>query len=114
VKHACGSQTPKLKVSIDHPKSIIWKEIIFTFLWPTIEIADIVEAVLSLDFYNVRYCQKSNISGPMVIYITLANIWKAHFRSLIDGIPFLWPSVVSLIRQDIAKHGQEDQIHFLL
>jgi hypothetical protein len=50
----------------------------------------------------------------MVIYITLANIWKAHFRSLIDDIPFLWPSVVSLIRQDIARHGQEDQFHSLL
>jgi hypothetical protein len=50
----------------------------------------------------------------MVIYITLANIWKAHFRSLIHDIPFFWPSVVSLIRQDIAQHGQEDQIHSLL
>lgn len=113
----CSNSTPESTEHLlfyCHPKSIVWKEIIFEFLWPTVDIHDIKLALYSLDFYNVRYCQISGISAPLIIVITLANVWKAHFRSVIDDTPFLWPSVMNLIRTDIKKHVQESQLHSLL
>jgi hypothetical protein len=97
-----------------HPKTIIWKEVIFYYLWPTVEVVDILSAIYSLDFFNVRYSQKSGISADMVILITLANIWKAHFRKLIEGTTFLWPTVMSSIHVAIQQHIQEGQLSSLL
>ena len=46
--------------SIDHflfhcaPKATVWQKVINEFLWPTVDIHDIQQALLSLDFYNIR------------------------------------------------------------
>jgi hypothetical protein len=97
-----------------HPKTIIWKEVIFYYLWPTVEVVDILSAIYSLDFFNVRYSQKSGISADMVILITLASIWKAHFRNMIEGTTFLWPTVMNSIHIAIQQHIQEGQLSSLL
>jgi hypothetical protein len=62
-----------------HLKVIVWKQITFEFLWPSVEISDITLALFSLDFYNIHYCQKSGISAQMVILITLVNIWSRRW-----------------------------------
>jgi hypothetical protein len=80
-----------------HHKTIVWKES-FSFCGPR----STSMISYSLDFYNVQYCQTSGISASM------ANIWKAHFRSAVDGTPFLWSSIVKLIRKDITQFFQEN------
>jgi hypothetical protein len=78
-------------------------------------VVDILSAIYSLDIFNVRYSQKSGISAAMVILITLANIWKTHFRNLIEGTTFLWPTVIkNSIHIGIQQHVQEGQLSSLL
>jgi hypothetical protein len=50
----------------------------------------------------------------MVILIALANIWKAHFRNLIEGATFLWPTVMNSIHIAIQQHIQDGQLSSLL
>jgi hypothetical protein len=55
-------------------------------------------------------CEKKKIDGisaDMVILITLANIWKTHFRNVIEGTTFLWPTVMNSIHIAIQQHIQE-------
>ncbi|CEP07581.1 hypothetical protein, partial, partial [Parasitella parasitica] len=72
--------------SVDHflftcaPKAMLWQNIITEFLWPTVDIRDIQAALLSLDFYSIRYSQKPQAPSHLIVMLTLANIWKAHYR----------------------------------
>jgi hypothetical protein len=67
----------------------------------TIEIENIIQAITSLDFSNVNYSQKSDISAPNVIFLTLAQIWKAHYRYIFDDTPFQFTPIMGLIRENI-------------
>jgi hypothetical protein len=92
-------------------KSNIWKAIIFEFLWPTIEIPDIIQALTQLDFSNVNYSQRPNISAHIIIFITLTQIWKAHFRFIFDETPFHSPNIIASITEDITQWRKEALVH---
>jgi hypothetical protein len=92
-------------------KPNIWKAIIFEFLWPTIEIEDIIQAITSLDFSNVNYSQKSDISAPNIIFLTLAQIWKAHYRYIFDDTPFQFTPIMGLIRENICRYREETLVY---
>ncbi|KAI8636469.1 hypothetical protein BD408DRAFT_355611, partial [Parasitella parasitica] len=65
-------------------KEKIWQGVIFEFLWPTTSTADIQEALLSLYFSNIRYCQLKGITPYRIILISLSQIWLAHMRFIFD------------------------------
>lgn len=93
------------------PKLFVWQQIIQEFLWPTVTVPDIIYAIYALNFYNVRYVQKADTSAQMIIFTSLAAIWKGHFRSSFDNTSFLGPVIVSNIRQDISRQIQEIHVH---
>lgn len=103
--------------SVDHflfrcpSKAAVWQGIIFEFLWPTVTIDDIRHAILTFDFYNIRYSQQPLAPSYIIVIITLANIWKAHFRFIFNQQPFVTASILNHIRLDILQRIDEDQIH---
>ncbi|EPB83537.1 hypothetical protein HMPREF1544_09698, partial [Mucor circinelloides 1006PhL] len=58
----------------------VWRGVIFEFLWPTTSISDIKEALLSLDFSNIWYCQVKGIRPYRILLISLSHIWLAQMR----------------------------------
>lgn len=77
-------------------KTNIWKAVIFEFLWPIIELEDIIYAISNLDFYNVRYSYISKVSAPLIIILSIAHIWKARFRFVFDATPLTLTSSLAL------------------
>ncbi|EPB88285.1 hypothetical protein HMPREF1544_04869 [Mucor circinelloides 1006PhL] len=88
--------------------------VIFEFLWPTVTIPDIILAIRSFDFYNIRYSQRNGVPASVIVFITLANIWRSHFRTVFDRTPFTTAAVLASIRLDISKRIDEDHVHTLL
>ena len=95
-------------------KASVWQAVIFEFLWPTVTIPDIILAIRSFDFYNIRYSQRNGVPASVIVFITLANIWRSHFRTVFDRTPFTTAAVLASIRLDISKRIDEDHVHTLL
>jgi hypothetical protein len=91
-------------------KANIWKEVIFEFLWSAITIPDVI-SINTLNFYNARYCQKPNMSAHLTIFITLAQMWKAHFRFIFDEEPLILSHILTIIREDAKRYKEETQLH---
>jgi hypothetical protein len=92
-------------------KANMWKEVIFEFLWFSITIPEIINSTNTLDFYNGRYCQKPNMSAHFIIFITLAQVWKAHFRFFFDEEPLNISHILITIREDAKRYQEETQVH---
>jgi hypothetical protein len=92
-------------------KTNIWKETIFGFLWPTVTIPGIIYAINTLDFYNVHYCQKPNTPAHIIIFTTLTQLWKAHFRFIFDEEPLILSHSLTIIREDAKRCQEETQVH---
>ena len=95
-------------------KEKIWQGIIFEFLWPTTTVGDVMEALLSLDFSNIWYCQIKNINPYKILLIALSQIWLAHMRFIFDKVPILPTAILATIRSHIHQRIAEDQCHSLL
>ena len=93
------------------PKASIWKDIIFEFLWPTVSVKDIIHACSTLDFTDVQYVSKTYTTAPMVIIMTLANIWRAHFRLIFHDAPFNRDMVVKQIKEETQLVHDENEVH---
>jgi hypothetical protein len=66
---------PKLRFLFHCPaKAHFWKSLIFEFLWPTVTIPAIIEAIYTMNFYNIRYSQKSKALSYMIVNIAMADI----------------------------------------
>ncbi|KAI9336903.1 hypothetical protein BD770DRAFT_467090, partial [Pilaira anomala] len=109
----CGLEVEIIKYILFDcpPKSFVWKNIIFEFLWLTVTIPDIITALSYINFYDIFYVQKSDSAAQMIVYITLASIWKSHFRSSFDSTPFLGPVIFFQTKKDIASRLEEGLIH---
>ncbi|KAF1803102.1 hypothetical protein FB192DRAFT_1456330 [Mucor lusitanicus] len=92
-------------------KEKIWQGVIFEFLWPTTTIHAIKEALLSLDFSNLWYCQVPGIRPYRILLICLSKIWLAHMRFVFDNIAIVPESVLVTIRSAVRQTVEEDQIH---
>ncbi|KAI8638155.1 hypothetical protein BD408DRAFT_352395 [Parasitella parasitica] len=92
-------------------KALVWQGIIFEFLWPTVTIEDICHSILSFNFYNTRYSQKPRAPSHLIVMITLANIWRAHYRFVFNQKAFETAAVLNSIRLDISKMIDENQVH---
>jgi hypothetical protein len=88
----------------------IWQNIIQEFLWPTCTSEDIIYALKTMDYHNIFYCQVPNITVRSIIYITLAEIWKAHFRLVFQDAPLVLSQVLGSIRQEIKKLRAENTL----
>ncbi|EPB86992.1 hypothetical protein HMPREF1544_06210 [Mucor circinelloides 1006PhL] len=55
-----------------------------------------------------------NRLASVIVFITLANIWRSHFRTVFDRTPFTTAAVLASIRLDISKRIDEDHVHTLL
>ncbi|EPB88091.1 hypothetical protein HMPREF1544_05153 [Mucor circinelloides 1006PhL] len=94
-----------------HLSPMCVQNIITEFLWPTVSIQDIKHFLLFLDFYTIRYSQKPRAPSHVVVFITLANIWKAHYRWVFNQQTVLPSSTLSSIRLGIQKMIDEDQVY---
>jgi hypothetical protein len=92
-------------------KVSIWKAIIFEFLWPTVSVSDIIHACSSLDFEYIKYVSKSYTTAPMVVLVTLGNIWRAHIRLIFLSAPFTWTDVVQQIKDELLQLHDQSVIH---
>ncbi|KAG1472192.1 hypothetical protein G6F56_001689 [Rhizopus delemar] len=88
-------------------KSAIWQTIIREFLWPTVGKQDIHSAFKTLNFDPVNYCTRRQISAKLVLILTLANIWKAHWYSIFNQTSFETTQVLNHIYSDIQTHIAE-------
>ncbi|GAN10084.1 hypothetical protein MAM1_0318d09619 [Mucor ambiguus] len=95
-------------------KASAWQAVIFEFLWPTVSIPDIIQAIKTLDFYNIWYSQRHEVLASVIVFITLANIWRSHLRTVFDRTPFTTAAVLTGIRLDIITRIDEDQVHRML
>ncbi|EPB92452.1 hypothetical protein HMPREF1544_00750 [Mucor circinelloides 1006PhL] len=95
-------------------KERIWQGVIFEFLWPTTTIQDIQEALRSLDFSNVWYCQRKGIKPYRILIITLSQLWLAHMRYIYDNVPIDHTAILASIRNNVRQTIDEDQCHSLL
>ena len=95
-------------------KEKIWQGVIFEFLWPTTPISDIKEALMSLDFSNIRYCQVKGIRPLRILVIALSQIWLAHMRLVFDKVVIVPEAVLVTIRSAVRQTVEEDQVHSLL
>lgn len=95
-------------------KEKVWQGIIFEFLWPTTTVGDVMEALLSLDFSNIWYCQIKNINPYKILLIALSQIWLAHMRFIFDKVPISPSAILATIRSHIHQRIAEDQCHSLL
>ncbi|KAI9280692.1 hypothetical protein BY458DRAFT_500068 [Sporodiniella umbellata] len=71
------------------PKSLVWEDSICEFRWPAVEIEDSFQALKSLDFYNVKYRQRSSLPATMVIIAALSQVWACHWHVLFLESKFL-------------------------
>jgi hypothetical protein len=69
-----------------------------------------MQAITSLDFSNVNYSQKSDISAPNIIFLTLAQIRKAHYRYIFDDTPFQFTPIMGLIRENICRYRGDSHL----
>ncbi|CAO3665225.1 unnamed protein product [Rhizopus stolonifer] len=83
------------------PKSVIWQSIIREFLWPSINTQDIHSALKTLNFDSITYYSNRKIPAKLLLIITLANIWKAHWYSIFNQTPFETTQVLHPIHSDI-------------
>lgn len=60
------------------------------------------------------YFVRSEVSASIIVLITLANIWRSHFRTLFDRTPFTTAAVLAGIWLDILKRIDEDDVHTIL
>jgi hypothetical protein len=67
-------------------------------------------ALKTMDYHNIFYCQVPNITAHSIIYITLAEIWKAHFRLVFQDAPLVLSQVLGSIRQEIKKLRAENTL----
>ncbi|KAI8636625.1 hypothetical protein BD408DRAFT_355313, partial [Parasitella parasitica] len=95
-------------------KANIWQAVVFEFLWPTVSIHDIIQAIRSFDFYDIRYSRKSSVPASLIVFIALTNIWRAHFCFIFDGTPFTTAAVLANIRIEVLKRIEEDSVHSVL
>ncbi|CEP13623.1 hypothetical protein [Parasitella parasitica] len=95
-------------------KEKIWQEVIFEFLWPTTSINDIKEALLSLDFSNIWYCQLAGITPYRIVLISLSQIWLAHVIFIFDKTSIHHTAIMATIRSNICQTTiEEDKCHSL-
>ena len=103
------SLCPLVIESADHllfecpAKQTVWQAIIKEFLWPTVDTTDIRQSLQTLNFFVVNYSHNRQVSAHMIIFITLAHIWKSHYRSSYDHHRFHPPAVIAIIRSDILR-----------
>jgi endonuclease/exonuclease/phosphatase family metal-dependent hydrolase len=109
----CSSSSDSSEHFLFHcpAKASVWQAVIFEFLWPTVSIPDIIQATKTLDFYNIRYSQRREVPASVIVFITLANIWRSHFRTVFDSTPFTTTAVLAGIRLDIITRIDEEQVH---
>ncbi|KAI9471788.1 MAG: hypothetical protein EXX96DRAFT_541941 [Benjaminiella poitrasii] len=94
------------------PLDVLFNELIFEFLWPTVDITDILESCLHFDFPSrLVYCKFSDVLSPAIIsLISLAEIWKAHFQCVFNSTAFNPIHVLHSIRRQIAIYIAEQAL----
>ncbi|CEP16720.1 hypothetical protein [Parasitella parasitica] len=95
-------------------KEQVWQGVIFEFLCPTTSISDIKQALLSLDFFDIWYCQYRGISSYRILFIALSQIWLAHMRYIFDQVPIVPTAIIVAIRSNIRQTIEEDRCNSLL
>ncbi|KAI9267823.1 hypothetical protein BY458DRAFT_572949 [Sporodiniella umbellata] len=65
------------------------------------KIEDIFQALGSLDFYNIGYCQRTSLSANMVIVIALFQVWICHWQVTFEMSNFQSQLVTFRIRAAI-------------
>lgn len=86
-------------------KAHFWKSLIFEFLWPTVTIPVIIEAIYTMNFYKIRYSQKSKALSYMIVIIAMADICGRLIFSRFSTNPF---SSCICISQHPLRHPPND------
>jgi hypothetical protein len=60
---------------------------------------------------NVELVQMKTKTAHIIIFITLTQIWKAHFRFIFDETPFHSPNIIASITEDITQWRKEALVH---
>ncbi|KAI8647193.1 hypothetical protein BD408DRAFT_335284, partial [Parasitella parasitica] len=92
----------------------VWQGVIFEFLCPTTTISDIKEALLSLDFTDIWYCQLTGIKPYKILLISLSQLWLAHMRFIFNQTPMVPTTILASIRSSVHQAIGEDQCHTIL
>ncbi|CAO0789273.1 unnamed protein product [Mucor circinelloides] len=108
----CGNEENAVHLLFLCPDKVsTWKAIIFEFLWPTVSVDDIIQACTTLDFDPIKYVSKHYTTAPMVVLVTLSNIWRAHFRLIFSSAPFTWTDVVNQVKDELIQLHNENELH---
>ncbi|EPB86238.1 hypothetical protein HMPREF1544_06966 [Mucor circinelloides 1006PhL] len=110
----CGNEENAVHLLFLCPDKVsTWKAIIFEFLWPTVSVDDIIQACTTLDFDPpIKYASsKHYTTAPMVVLVTLRNIWRAHFRLIFSSAPFTWTDGVNQVKDELIQLHNKNELH---
>ncbi|KAI8077995.1 uncharacterized protein B0P05DRAFT_637858 [Gilbertella persicaria] len=93
------------------PKTHFWKELIFEFLWPTTTVDDIIQALRYMNFYSIRYTQNSELAAQEIVFQGMGQIWKAHWNTIFNEIPFNPTLLLSSTRASLNSLIDEKHLH---
>ncbi|EPB85032.1 hypothetical protein HMPREF1544_08161, partial [Mucor circinelloides 1006PhL] len=101
---------------VDCPsKKKVSQGVIFEFLWRTTSILEIKEALLSLDFCNIWYCQSKGIRPYRIILITLSQIWLVDMHFVfVDNVGIVPEAIMVTIRSTVRQTVDGDQVQSIL
>ncbi|CEP09128.1 hypothetical protein [Parasitella parasitica] len=72
------------------------------------------QALLSLDFSDIWYCQYRGISSYRILFIALSQIWLAHMRYIFNQVPIVPTAIMVAIRSNVRQTIEEDRCNLLL
>ncbi|RCH80015.1 hypothetical protein CU098_006806 [Rhizopus stolonifer] len=51
-------------------------------------VKDIIQALVTLNFFRMDYSRKKHLAVVDIVITALSQVWKAHWRSVIDNVSF--------------------------
>jgi hypothetical protein len=91
-------------------KFVFWDALIREFLWPNTTIEQLHQGFLSLDFRSIHPLDGCPFSVQLLLITALSEMWRAHWRHVIDSELFSFVTLLYATRKRTQKTVAEDSL----
>ena len=91
-------------------KFSFWTGLIKEFLWPGTSVTDLQTSILSLNFEKILVRPSCPHEPAIILIVAISELWKAHWRFVIDKTMFLPVNVVAATSSALQKRYAEDHL----
>lgn len=91
-------------------KFSFWTGLIEEFLWPGTSVTDLQTSILSLNFEKILVRPSCPHEPAIILIVAISELWKAHWRFVIDKTMFLPVNVVAATSSALQKRYAEDHL----